>query len=179
MEFSKEEKEFLNERYSAITNSIKGWFVKENYQLYKKILEETNFLDNLNTQISLRERVYCVLHDLNKEDITCTCGSGKKKSWRNGARGIWYSNGCEPNCPTIKETAHKKYKETCLEKYGVENGFQDEGIKANRKKEQSTLMKKNKKEIFAKRVIIWLEKYGVDNPYYTVSAILQEFMEDD
>lgn len=74
---------------------------------------------------------------------------------------------CQCHISSVKQETRKKYKQTCLTKYGVENTFQSNEIK---NKIIETNLKKygvenvSQSDIIRKKVIETnLEKYGIDN----------------
>ena len=131
--------------------------------------------------LSYKEKIYWFLNDITEYPL-CVCGN--RVNFRSITYG--YNESCCPTCSnsnpkryekiktTIKErygdvhyNNREKYKQTCLEKYGVENPFQVESIK-NKIKE--TIFEKynvsypsQSSQIQNKRRINTLKKYGVDH----------------
>jgi len=104
-----------------------------NYYLKTKIIYLTNFLSK---ETKIAERVYYILNNLT-EIKKCKCGCGKNvKNYKND----YYSNKCSAS---FKETRNK-YKQTCIEKYGVDNVRKIEKVKEKYKQ-------------------TCIEKYGVDS----------------
>jgi hypothetical protein len=83
-------------------------------------------LDNIpqNLNVSLSERIYYFVNSIN---LPVLCDCGKHRSF------IGFKNGYRPTCGD-KECYVKKRKETCLEKYGVDNPNKSKEIQ-NKSKE--------------------------------------------
>ena len=127
------------------------------YDLYKKIIDFTDFLDE---DSSFRERVY--YYEQNKKEIEkceCGCGVKLKTPWK-----FKYIQGHSNRSDVVKN----KKIETFKEKYGVINAGQLEEVKLKR---ENTNIKKYgekypilNKEFKEKQKNDFKEKWGVDNP---------------
>lgn len=104
--------------------------------IYQWIDNKTNYLDNS----TISEKIYHITNNLTKSPVCKTCD--KKVRFISYQKG--YSTYCSSKCAKNDNDNKEKYKQTCLEKYGVENPFQ-------------ALEVKNKIKNVVK------EKYGVDN----------------
>lgn len=144
------------------------------------------FVDMINkiypVEYSLKEKIYSYLNGIHNRPLCKTCG--KPVSFRNPSYG--YNEYCSTKCVShskeVKEKVIKtkevrygdarynnreKYKETCLEKYGVSNSFSSEECK---QKIKNTLVERygveyaqQSLQIQEKRKKNSLEKYGVDH----------------
>lgn len=88
------------------------------------------------------ERLYWYYHDLKEYPKCPVCG--KPVKFQSLGRG--YREFCSLRCAGNDEKTKQKVKQTCLERYGVENAFQSEEIQSKFKQ-------------------TCLEKYGVENPF--------------
>jgi hypothetical protein len=131
-------------------NSIKeSWIIKNLPNLY-------NYIKN-NEGDSISEKIYL----LNNKKPNCKCGSDLKfLSYKRGYREFC-SKKCSNNDFYLINQKNQKYKETCLDKYGVEN--------SSNSKEVIDKIKNSKKyldyDIISKKIKeTCINKYGVDNP---------------
>jgi hypothetical protein len=127
--------------------------------MFKEICSVTPWIEDTSRK-SLRERDYCIKHNL-KDFPKCEICSGKTKFSRSNNR---YSTTCSKECKKI--IVKNKVKETCLERYGVEFYLQSEDIK---EKTKETCLKKygvenpqSSKEVKEKIKETNLERYGVE-----------------
>jgi hypothetical protein len=131
---------------------------------------------------SLRERCYCIVHNISEPPKCENCSEKTKFSVSNNI----YSKACSNECKIIIR------KQTCLEKYGVEHVSQVQEVKDKIKKinlerfgveyyfQSADIREKSKQtcqerygvenpaqseEIKEKTRQTNLEKYGVDNPW--------------
>ena len=134
--------------------------VLKNY--YPKIIEDLdNFLikNQEITELPFQQQFYCFLYDIKyKPKCICCNNTPRFKSIVKGY-GVYCSHKCSIKNTNIISNSYNKYgkhhmycddvkekiKKTNLEKYGVENVFQNKEIKEKIKK-------------------VNLEKYGVENP---------------
>lgn len=86
------------------------------YKVYPKLVTEVNKI-NLDT-IIFPEKVYFYLHDLKQQPLCSHCKINKVK-FDTFTKG--YHDYCSIKCSSNSEQKKNKIKETCLEKYGVEN----------------------------------------------------------
>ncbi len=109
------------------------------------------------------EFLYSVYNNL-KSSPKCYCGNKLKFiSFKKG-----YYNHCSIKCSNNDEKVKNKYKNTCLEKYGVENVFQFEDVKDKIKKSNleryGVEYPQQSEMIHNKTIISNLERYGVEHP---------------
>lgn len=129
----------INNRYLInIFESLKkdGKFssrLKEN--LRSKYPEEYKYLVNKYTWCkNFKEIYFCVLCNINSQPVCKVCGKPVKF---NGTIDKPYNTFCSNNCYKSKEGQEiywKKYKETCLNKYGVEYYVQTSNFFKSREK---------------------------------------------
>lgn len=148
-----------------ITPSHHKWLPKhhEYKELWAAIKRYTSFLDYKSP--SIMERVYCIKNDITEEVLCKECQSvpvcfdyGRKKRYREY---------CSVQCFSKSNDVIQKRKNTCLEKYGVDNPSRTEEVKH---KIKDTLMEnygvpsilclKTTKE---KATVVVREKYGTDH----------------
>jgi hypothetical protein len=105
--------------------------------------------------------------------LNLSCNNDFNKVFRqlmstNGYCSICTENNRIEKMKILQPVISKKYINTCLEKYGVKNSFQDESIK--QKIMETNLKKYNvkfpqqSKNIRDKSIITYMNKYGVENP---------------
>jgi len=117
-----------------------GYYTRES--TWKKAFPE--FFNELLTwafpdEFTFQQRIYHFLND-DKELLLGICPvCGRRCQFQNTVKG--YCRFCSMRCINISDETREKIKETCLERYGVENYN-------NRKKSKETC----------------LERYGVENP---------------
>jgi hypothetical protein len=150
-------------------------------EMFNEICLLTTFVEDTSRK-SLRERCYCIVHNITEPPKCEICSEKTKFSISNNI----YSKACSNECKIIirKQTCLEKYgvehvsqaqevkdkiKKINLERYGVEYYFQSEEI---REKVKQTSLKKygvenpaQSEEIKDKIKATNLEKYGVDNPW--------------
>jgi G:T-mismatch repair DNA endonuclease (very short patch repair protein) len=126
----------INELYKTDIQRKLNSYIRDNYfEFYQYIL------NHYPEDLSISQRLYWYYHDINNHPTCPICGKDLKfYSFKKG-----YQTFCSTKCLANSEYRHNKFKQTCLEKYGVENPFQSEFIKDKIKETN-------------------LEKYGVDNP---------------
>lgn len=114
--------------------------IKKDPSILMDINKKTNFLDPIYNNISLNQRLYHLWKD-HMETYACDfCGSPVKTARANLRDGIIYNQVCGS-----KECRVKKFKNTCMDRFGVSTPGQSSVIKAK-------IVKTN------------LSRYGVENP---------------
>jgi len=114
--------------------------IKEKYiDIEREIKENTSFF---NSEVSLAERIYCILNDIKNITVCPICE--KKVVYRNYTLG--YRKHCSSRCSQLDEKTKEKYKKTYNEKYG-------ENVDCNFKL----------KDFYKKQKVILKERYGVEN----------------
>ena len=110
------------------------------------------------------EKLYCYFYKIDKTPLCPVCGNKLKfYSFKKG-----YQTFCSTKCLANSEYRHNKFRQTCLEKYGVENPSQSQEI---RNKVKQTNLEKygveypaQSQEFQNKMKQTCLEKYGVEYP---------------
>jgi len=133
MNFEEILQKIVDKRNNVSGNRLK--FLGEDSK--KFIIDHTAFL---NHNVSLRERVYCLRHNITCYKLCVVCNTPVVNFLNNS-----YSNYCSLLCSNGAKEVKQKRKKTSLEKYGVDNPFKSEEIKEKIKETN-------------------IEKYGVDNP---------------
>lgn len=123
--------------------NIKGYNQCFKNSLYKDKVASLKLLYPELTSIS--EILYWIDNDLSDFPKCKVCG--KPTKFNNINRG--YNIYCGDRCPKLDPEVRDKYKQTCLERYGVDNGFKLDSIKQTN-----------------------LERYGAENPF--ASDIIKE-----
>jgi hypothetical protein len=97
-----------------------------NKGLLNLLMEKTKFLSD---QTSLIERMYVYLNDIT-EPIKCYCGNcvGFTNSYKTG-----YKEFCSVKCMSNSPKIVEQRKQTCVEKYGVENPSHSKVVKEKMK----------------------------------------------
>lgn len=105
---------------------------------YPEIYDEIySYINTLNITFSnFSEIIYFIMYDL-KHKPKCTCGKKVKYISYTIGYNQFCSNKCKANDKNLQQKKLKKYKETCIEKYGVDNISKLEEIK--QKKIQTSL----------------------------------------
>jgi hypothetical protein len=144
----------------GIPNRLReSYFSKRYPELYDEIILYTNSLE-----LTFVQKIYHWINDL-PSYYTCRCGSKTtfNKNWKDG-----YRTYCSPKCAQQDDKVKEKRKQTCKEKYGVENTSQLEEIKEKIKK---TCKEKYNTEYAAQADTVKikiretnLERYGVSSP---------------
>ena len=163
----KEIKKIFNDipNFYKSNGSINGSIWKNKKTLIKNIENLTKYL---NDDVKINERVYHIINDLYNYP-QCECGN-KITLFYNTKDG--YGKFCSITCSakskynakihtghTMSQAAKEKSKQTCLEKYGVDNYFKvPEFIKNNYSKELISLRDINRCKSIN-------EKYGVNNVF--------------
>jgi hypothetical protein len=121
-------------------------------------------LDNYPKDITWIEKLYWYYHNINSHPLCPVCG--KNVGFLDFVHG--YSKHCSIQCNNRDEDFKNKSRQSCLERYGVENPMQLDSIKE--KSKQTCLVKYGVKhptqsqEIQNKVKQTCLERYGVENP---------------
>ena len=126
-------KELIIDKYDSkrICDIVRYIDKTENIELKKYILNETKFLDeyDFSYTISITQRIF---HIYSSNATVPKCQECSREV-RFDPHSISYLFTCSKKCAT-GSVGHKKSKDTCLKKYGVENPFQSEVIKEKSKK---------------------------------------------
>lgn len=144
--------------FDANKSNIK-WYQNNNYiNEYNQILDSTDFLGESYTFSS---RIYCILNDINIAPICPECNN-KLRKFKSSSEGFFET--CSSKCSANSDKRWIKYKETNLEKYGVEFSTQSTDVKD---KIEATLVKNygvtstfKSKEILEKIENTNIERYG-------------------
>ena len=126
---------------------------------YKKICSLTSFLDNHYEKIPLSQRIWHIKNNYYELKKCKYCGK-VVTFYRK------YEICCSKKCSNLLGENMLAYKKTCLKRYGVENTFQLEKTKINRK-----LTKTDKESAIKNYKKTCLERYGVDNYAKTKKSI--------
>lgn len=158
--------------------------IEKNPLMMQFIMDSTKFLDD---RFTLLTRVYYVLNGLT-DIVRCeVCGKPMYKNAPNLTAGI-YPN-CSRKCASINKKTRDKVKKTCNDRFGCDNVFQNENIKA---KSRSTMLDRygveythQSKQLTDKCRKTCLEHYGVDHQWKNKdvqaknrSTILQKYGND-
>lgn len=128
------EKESLLKIYH---NNPKGWNqIFKNIE-YHDIIEQ--LIEMFPKLTKLREMLYWLDNDMQDFPKCPICGKDIT-SFINPSKG--YARHCSCKCTQLDKKVRDKYKLSCIDKYGVDNGFKLDSIKQ-----------------------IMLDKYGVDNAF--------------
>ena len=152
------------------------------------LLNKYEYVENLS------EAIIRIKYNIDKRPVCPICGGKLKYVGSKGYLGNYtqfYIPHCSIKCSKKDKETIRKYKETCLEKYGVENPSQAKEVKDKKKDTtllhygvenplQSEEIKEKRKKtctdkygtdnVFKsnlfkqKSVTTWLKKYGVENP---------------
>ncbi len=103
--------------------TTKQWFIENDFlKIYDYIIDKTCYLNN---NCNLKERIYCVLHDIFYVQYCKTCNNKTKfESFSYG-----YRDFCCIRCSSRNDEVRNRTKQTNIKKYGVENPYQSEVIK--------------------------------------------------
>ena len=132
-------------------------FIKSNTEIDQYL---SNMLNNEPWFVNKRNVFVCVVHDIYKKVLCLTCG--KELNINKAKSGGLY---CNHSCVMKNEIVKKKYKKTCLNKYGVENPSFSEEIKEKKKK--NSLEKYGVESVFLRKDVVEkaqktiFERYGV------------------
>lgn len=123
-----------------------------------------------------KEEYYCSFLKKNEKEGICYCGNKTIFLDLN----LGYRKFCSQKCSANSEETRRKYKVSCIEKYGVENPNQSEAVND---KKQNTCLKKygvecsfQSKEMQEKSKRTCLERYGTDNAFKS-EIIRQKYRE--
>ena len=142
----------ITRKYSSLLRKIKKLYP----EIYTSIFQETSWLP---INVSDRERVYAWSNELISYPKCPICGSDLTRFY---CFTLGYHSFCSKECG--KKANLQNGKQTCLQKYGVENPAQSTQI---REKIQRTWLEKSSgifDEIQDKRQKTNLERYGVEFP---------------
>lgn len=179
-------RQVLKEKIEASGTKRISLEVKSDGALFEELMEQTKFL-NEKGEVSLSERIFCILNEIQEIKICSNC---RDKEVKFNGIGKGYSTYCSTKCMSnskevrdkSKNTIDNKYggmhfnatdevknkrKITNLEKYGVEHVLQSENV---RSKIENTNLKKyghktplKNKDIKKKIKETVINRYGVDN----------------
>lgn len=148
----------LNE-YVSNPKGWRQWLKNKN-----EIIEELN---NIFPQVeNLNEKIYWIKNNLNSYPKCPICGNEIKK-WKGRNKG-GYFKFCSCKCAQVDKNTRDKIKNTCLERYGVDNAAKAKDIQSKMK--NTCLKKYGTKNIFSSEIgkkkikETLLKKYGVENP---------------
>ena len=132
------------------------WIPKNYPELWEKLLQ----IETKSTKITAK--LWCYYHGLKKEPGCIVCG--KPTEFHNFEHG--FRPYCSYSCSNNSELTKDKYKQTCLERYGVENASSSKTV---REKVKHTMderyggMLSGSPVIKEKMQKTMLERYGVDH----------------
>jgi len=152
--------DFINQQIDEIPIRNLARHIKaQHYQEYSQIIKLTPFL-NVNKRFS--ERMYCIKENL-IQIPKCVICTQKEITFRSITEG--YHRFCSAKCNLASTETKSKFKQTCIEKLGVDNPMKSKIVQ---EKSKQTCMKKygvdhNMKspELLKKYQNIIYEKYGV------------------
>ncbi|MGZ8924270.1 MAG: DUF7487 domain-containing protein [Nitrososphaeraceae archaeon] len=128
---------------------------------YKWILEQTSFL---HSKVPFQQRVWHI--ENNKfEPLLCPICTKKILNWSRHTNT--YKKVCSLQCATKDENSKQKRKQTCLEKYGVENPSRANESKERQQKthiEKYGCHPRQTKEVQDKYKQTNVKRYGVEYP---------------
>lgn len=140
-------------------NNKKGWYkIFQNPQYAQSVLHLKEQYPNL---IEIREMMYWLDNNLIAFPKCPTCGHDIH-TFINPSKG--YQKHCSCRCAQLDKGVRDKYKNSCLLKYGVDNGFKLDCIK------QTNLERYGVANPFSSEIIkekikqTNIERYGVANP---------------
>lgn len=105
----------LSDRYSSLYFKFRG-----NLEFYSEILYHTKFL-NIKENVTWKERVYCILNDIEEFPKCKYCGNNKNITFVSIEWG--YRDYCSVKCSSNSKEKKTKIEETNLEKYGFKNAW--------------------------------------------------------
>lgn len=162
-------KKILIDKYIS---SPKGWLGWLNAKSNKYIRDELSKMFTNHPDLPIKEKVYWIIHDMADYPKCSICGK-PVKHFQNRHCGYYKHCGCV--CAQLDKETRQKHKQTCLEKYGVDNPAKSE---ISRNKYKQTCIEKygvdnafKSEYIKEKMKITWIEKYGVDNPRKNLNII--------
>lgn len=142
---------FQNKVYLYKPNRLKENFIKNNFNDFYQFIEDKYsgdcFLEKLYVFVNGHHRCYC----------------GSKTKFISFKKG--YLEYCSISCSSNSDKTRKKYKDTCLLKYGVDNVSRVDDVKL--KKKNSFYEKYGTSTYLISDIAKnrMLDKYGVDNPF--------------
>ena len=137
----KEEYDNLNIELDKIKKEHKQIHLKYHKDILKRVLNCTSFLNNNCSNV---ERIFCIKNYIFVNTIckNPNCNNLVKFNNKTYKYNIYCSRKCAENDPNKR----KKYSQTCLEKYGVDNPMKNEEIK---NKFYKSINEKNYDKIFS------------------------------
>lgn len=161
--------------YTKVVNSINNNF--KNKQLKNEILTITSWLNKYN-KISLKERIFCILNNIDHKPLCKNCNNvvsfskDKYKDFCGGKCVGQYNRKKISNSNKLRyqidgEDINKKRQSTCIEKYGVNNVAQLDTVqlkmKLTRKLKTGYEHSLQNPKSRLKYIKTCIEKYGVEN----------------
>lgn len=143
---------FNNIVYKGISNRLKENYISKNYPEFYNFI-----IDNFDNNNKFIENLYI----MSNSEYFCYCGNKTKFiSFKEG-----YLKYCSTKCSRNSIEVKEKYKNTCLDKYGVDNVSKIDEIKS--KKKDTYLDKYGVSTILQHHTTknIIKNKYGVDNVF--------------
>jgi len=149
-------KNTINEYRNKYKNNYTKLLLKSNH--FPEIVKLTSFLSD---NATIRERIFCIEHDLTKKPTCIQCGKPL-----NFIRDH-YPTYCSKRCGMHSPIVQNKIKQTSLKRYGVENAMQNEEVR--KRMEDTHLEKYGHKYGFQTETAVEnrkktnLERYGSEN----------------
>jgi len=107
-------KKFLKELQSKQKFQYGRTLKNKHPEVIKEINKITYFLDS---ECELKERVYCIINDIDHKKICEVC---KENPIKFRGNGLGYFKHCSRSCSKKDKKTKEKYKKTYKEKYGIE-----------------------------------------------------------
>ena len=157
---------------NKLKNDKRGHWSKEN-SVKKHFLDDYNYIINFAKENKLnflpfKEIVWYTYNNINSIVMCNNCGVNKPKF--KGFQ-IGYTKYCCRKCADTSDDKKNNYKKTCIDKYGVENSFQDKNVKDKIK--ETNLERygvenvSQLQDIQNKKKETNIERYGVEHPSQT------------
>lgn len=118
--------------------------------LKERIINETSFLPEDAENV---ERIYCILNDIESIQLCPVCNTRllyNKKTYK-------YKVYCSRQCADNSQSKKEKLKQTCIDRYGVENPMQNIDIK------NKSVKNNNYSKMVETNKVNNMNKYGVDH----------------
>jgi len=160
----------LNEYYDYANNKVKTRVIPNTVKT--EIINQTSFYLN-NSKASFNTRCQFIINDITDVKKCLNCGNGIHPD----RLSVYYSqNYCSNKCAALHENTREKFKNTCMEKYGVEFSFQSDEIKDKIKQtnierygvriaSRHKIIKEKKKQKNTERKTSILKQYDADELY--------------
>lgn len=166
--------DYIKSLYFTKKETINSNYLKSSW--LEKHPEINDYLANrYNDSLSYKETLYRILLGIEKRPVCKFCGNpvrfeANHRMYRN--RNGWpYMKYCSPKCQANDPDVKNKHKETCTEKYGVDNPAKIEKVKEQIK--QTNIIKYGVENVYQSEEIknkikqTNLERYGVENVLQT------------